>query len=148
MVNEEKQIFHCFGCGEGGDVFTFLMKVAHLSFPQAIEELAKRYGVQLPSKEFSPAQKKEMVKREVLFQINQIASEYFHDLLTVRREGGEAKRYLSQREIKEEIVKEYRLGCSLDRWDGLVQHLREKKVSLELAWELGLIFPKEEGRMV
>ncbi len=144
MVNEEKQIFHCFGCGEGGDVFTFLMKLAHLSFPQAIEELAKRYGVTLPSKEFSPAQKKEMVKREVLFQINQIASEYFHDLLTVRREGGEARRYLSQRDIKEEIVKEYRLGCSLDRWDGLVQHLREKKVSLELAWELGLIFPKKK----
>ena len=144
MVNEEKQIFHCFGCGEGGDVFTFLMKVAHLSFPQAIEELAKRYGVQLPSKEFSPAQKKEMVKREVLFQINQIASEYFHDLLTVRKEGGEARRYLSQRDIKEEIVKEYRLGYSLDRWDGLVQHLREKKVSLELAWELGLIFPKKK----
>src|SRR5512136_3113141 len=144
MVNEEKQIFHCFGCGEGGDVFTFLMKVAHLSFPQSIEELAKRYGVQLPSKEFSPAQKKEMAKRESLFQINQIASEYFHDLLTVRREGGEAKRYLSQREIKEEIVKEYRLGCSLDRWDGLVQHLLEKKVSLELAWELGLIFPKKK----
>jgi len=144
MVNEEKQIFHCFGCGEGGDVFSFLMKVAHLSFPQAIEELAKRYGVNLPSKEFSPAQKKEMVKREALFQINQIASEYFHDLLTVRREGGEARRYLSQREIKEEIVKEYRLGYSLDRWDGLVQHLREKKVSLELAWELGLIFPKKK----
>ncbi len=144
MVNEEKQIFHCFGCGEGGDVFSFLMKVAHLSFPQAIEELAKRYGVNLPSKEFSPAQKKEMVKREALFQINQIASEYFHDLLTVRREGGEARRYLSQREIKEEIVKEYRLGYSLDRWDGLVQYLREKKVSLELAWELGLIFPKKK----
>jgi len=144
MVNEEKQIFHCFGCGEGGDVFTFLMKVARLSFPQAIEELAKRYGVQLPSKEFSPAQKREMAKREALFQINQIASEYFHDLLAVRREGGEARRYLSQREIKEEIVKEYRLGYSLDRWDGLVQHLRGKKVSLELAWELGLIFPKKK----
>jgi DNA primase len=84
------------------------------------------------------------VKREVLFQINQIASEYFHDLLTLKREGGEARRYLSQRGIKEEIVKEYRLGYSVDRWDGLVQHLREKKVSLELAWELGLIFPKKK----
>jgi DNA primase len=144
MINEEKQIFHCFGCGEGGDVFAFLMKVAHLSFPQAIEELAKRYGVKLPSKEFSPAQKKEMAKRETLFQINQIASEYFHDLLTVKREGGEARKYLSQREISEEVVKDYRLGYSLDRWDGLVQHLREKKVALELAWELGLIFPKKK----
>ncbi|MGQ9647363.1 MAG: DNA primase [Thermodesulfobacteriota bacterium] len=144
MVNEEKQIFHCFGCGEGGDVFAFLMKVAHLSFPQAIKELAERYGVKLPSKEFSPAQKKELAKREALFQINQVTSEYFHDLLTVRKEGGEARRYLSERGIREEILREHRLGYSLDRWDGLVQHLRERKVSLELAWELGLIFPKKK----
>ena len=143
MVNEEKQIFHCFGCGEGGDAFTFLMKVGHFSFPQAVEELAKRYGVKLPTRELSVTQKKEMAKREVLFQINQIASEYFHDLLTKRREGEEGRRYLSQRGISPEVIAEHRLGYSIDRWDGLVQHLQEKKVSLELAWELGLIFPKK-----
>jgi DNA primase len=143
MVNEEKQIFHCFGCGEGGDVFTFLMKMAHFSFPQAVEELAKRYGVRLAPREFSPAQKKEMAKREALFQINQMASEYFHDLLARRREGEEARKYLSGRGIRDETIKEYRLGYSMDRWDGLFQHLRERKASLELAWELGLIFPKK-----
>ena len=143
MVNEEKQIFHCFGCGEGGDVFTFLMKAGQFSFPQAVEELAKRYGVKLPSRELSATQKKEMAKREVLFQINQIASEYFHDLLTKRREGEEGRKYLSQRGISQEVIEEHRLGTSTDRWDGLVQHLQEKKVSLELAWELGLIFPKK-----
>lgn len=144
MVNEEKQIFHCFGCGEGGDVFTFLMKIGHFSFPQAMEELAKRYGVRLPSRELSSVQKKEMAKREVLFQINQIASEYFYDLLTKRREGEEGRRYLYQRGIGQEIVSEHRLGTSPDRWDGLVQHLQGRKVSLELAWELGLIFPKKK----
>jgi DNA primase len=87
MVNEEKQIFHCFGCGEGGDAFTFLMKVGHFSFPQAVEELAKRYGVKLPHRELSPIQKKERTKRDLLSQINQTASEYFHDLLTRQREG-------------------------------------------------------------
>jgi DNA primase len=143
MVNEEKQIFHCFGCGEGGDVFTFLMKVGHYSFPQAVEELAKRYGVRLPSRELSQAQKKEMGKREALFQINQIASEYFHNLLTKGREGEGGRRYLSQRGISQEIILEHRLGTSTDRWDGLVRHLQEKKVSLELAWEVGLIFPKK-----
>jgi DNA primase len=143
MVNEEKQIFHCFGCGEGGDVFTFLMKVGHFSFPQAVEELAKRYGVKLPSRELSQAQKKEMAKREVLFQVNQVASEYFHDLLTRAREGEEGRRYLSQRGTSQEIILEHRLGTSTDRWDGLVRHLQEKKVPLELAWELGLIFPKK-----
>ncbi len=144
MVNEEKQIFHCFGCGEGGDVFTFLMKVGHFSFPQAVEELAKRYGVKLPSHELSTTQKKEIAKREALFQINQIASEYFHDLLTKRREGEEGRRYLSQRGISQEVIAEHQLGYSTDRWDGLVRYLQEKKASLEMAWELGLIFPKKK----
>jgi DNA primase len=144
MVNEEKQIFHCFGCGEGGDVFTFLMKAGHFSFPQAVEELAKRYGVRLLSRELSPTQKKEMAKREVLFQINQMASDYFQDLLTHRREGEEGRNYLSRRGISKEIIEEHRLGYSLEGWDGLVRHLREKKVSLEMARELGLILPKRK----
>jgi DNA primase len=143
MVNEEKQIFHCFGCGEGGDVFTFLMKAGHFSFPEAMEELAKRYGIKLPSRELSATQKREMAKREVLFRINQIAWEYFHDLLIERREGGEGRKYLSQRGISQEVIEEHGLGYSTDRWDGLVRHLQEKKISLELAWELGLIFPKK-----
>jgi DNA primase len=143
MVNEEKQIFHCFGCNAGGDVFTFLMKVANFSFPQAVEELAKRYGVSLPTRELSPAKKKEVAKWEILFQINQVAAEYFHDLLCRRREGEEGRRYLAQRGLNEKIIKEHQLGYALDRWDGLVQHLREKKVPLELARELGLIFPKK-----
>ncbi|MGB9630286.1 MAG: DNA primase, partial [Thermodesulfobacteriota bacterium] len=142
MVNEAKQMFHCFGCGEGGDVFTFLMKVGHYSFPQAVEQLAKRYGVSLPSRELTLSQKKEMTKRNLLFQINQIASEYFHRLLIQGREAEEARRYLAQRGIGKEMIEEHRLGYSLDQWDGFVQHLRDKKVSLELAWELGLILPK------
>jgi DNA primase len=144
MINEEKQIFHCFGCGEGGDVFAFLMKVGNFSFPQAAEELARRYGVKLPSRELSLTQKKEMAKREVLFQINEMASEYFNDLLTRRREGEEGRRYLSQRGISKEIIEEHRLGYSLERWNGLVQHLRERKVPLEMAWELGLIVPQKK----
>ncbi len=144
MVNEEKQIFHCFGCGEGGDAFTFLMKAGHFSFPQAVEELAKRYGVKLPSPELSPVQKKEMAQQDAFFQINQIASDYFHDLLTQRREGEEGRKYISQRGISHDIIAEHRLGYSADRWNGLVQHLQEKKVSLELASKLGLIFPRNK----
>ncbi|HXX33305.1 MAG TPA: DNA primase [Thermodesulfobacteriota bacterium] len=143
MVNEEKQIFHCFGCGEGGDVFTFLMKAGHFSFPQAVEELAKRYGVSLPTRELSASQKREMDKRESLFEINRIASEYFRDLLTRRREGEEGRKYLSQRRISQEVAAEHGLGYSSDRWDGLVEYLREKKASLDLARELGLISPKK-----
>jgi len=110
MVNEEKQIFHCFGCGEGGDVFTFLMKVGHFSFPQALEELAKRYGVRIKPRELSPHQKKETARREILYPINQIALEYFHDLLMRRREGEQARRYLAQRGLTKDLLVEYQLG--------------------------------------
>ena len=144
MVNEEKQIFHCFGCGEGGDVFTFLIKVGQFSFPQAVEELARRYGIKLPPKELSSAQKKDLAKRDLLFQINQASSDYYHDLLTRQKEGEGARRYLSQRGIREETIQAYRLGYSLDRWDGLVRHIEEKNLSLEMARELGLVFPKKQ----
>jgi DNA primase len=120
------------------------MKAENLSFPQAAEELARRYGVKLPSRELSLSQKKEMTKKEILFQINEIASEYFYGLLTLRREGEEGRRYLSRRGISKEIIEEHRLGYSLERWNGLVQHFRERKVSLEMARELGLIFPQKK----
>jgi len=144
MVNEEKQIFHCFGCGEGGDVFKFLMKVGNFSFPQAVEELARRFGIKLPSREPSPAQKQESIRREALFQVNQMASDYFHELLTRRKEGEGARRYLAERGISKKMIDEHHLGYSLDRWDGLVQHLREKKITLPMASELGLVIPKSK----
>ncbi len=142
MVNEEKQIFHCFGCGEGGDVFTFLMKMAHLSFPQAVEEVAKRYGVRIFPRELSRARKEEISRRELLLQINQIASDYFHEILLTRKEAEEARQYLSRRGIGRQVIEEHRLGYSLGLWNSLVQHLQAKKVSLEMAQELGLILPK------
>ncbi|MCX8116732.1 MAG: DNA primase [Desulfobacterota bacterium] len=144
MVNEEKQIFHCFGCGEGGDVFAFLMKAGHLTFVEAARELAKRYGVALPRSEPSRAAWKEGAKRETLFQINQMAADYFHDLLVRRREGEEGRDYLAQRGVSQEVIQEYRLGYASAQWEGLVEHLREKKAPLELAWEVGLILPKRK----
>jgi DNA primase len=146
MVNDEKQIFHCFGCGAGGDVFTFLTKVGNFSFPQAVEELAKRYGIDLPRRAPSPSEKKEMDRKALFFQINQAAMDYFSQILSGRREGEEGRKYLAQRGVKQEVIGEHRLGYALDRWDGLVQHLQEKKIPLEMAWELGLIQPrKKEG---
>jgi DNA primase len=144
MVNEEKQIFHCFGCGEGGDVFTFLMKVGHFSFPEAVEALAKRYGIRISPREVSPEKKKEVAKREILFQINQVASDYFHDRLLRHREGEAGRAYFVQRGMSKEFLEGYRLGYAPDRWDGLVQHLQERKLPLEMAREVGLLFPKKK----
>jgi DNA primase len=143
MVNEEKQIFHCFGCGEGGDVFAFLIKAAHYTFPQALEELARRYGVALPSRELTPGQKREMDHRESLFAINQKAADYFHDLLTRRPEGEAARLYLSKRGLSDDLIREYRLGYALESWDGLARHFRQERLSLEGAAELGLVVARK-----
>lgn len=143
MVSEGKQIFHCFGCGEGGDVFTFLMKIKNLTFPEAVEELARRYGIRLS--EPSPMKKRELAKRELLFELNHTASEYFYNLLHSPK-GREGWNYLMRRGIDKEIIEEHRIGYSLDQWDGFVRYLIEKKLSMDLAAEVGLIIPrKKEG---
>jgi len=86
-VSEAKQIFYCFGCGTGGNVFTFLMKFEHLTFPEAAKKLAQRCGIQLPKKEYSPTQKKIMGEKEKLFNVNGLVAEYYSSLL--KTEGGE-----------------------------------------------------------
>ena len=143
MVNGEKQIFHCFGCGEGGNVFTFLMKIKNLTFPEAVEELAKRYGMKLTPRELSERKKKEFEKKDILLELNSIASEYFHNLLQSKK-GEQARQYLLKRGIQQEIIEEHRLGYSLDQWDGLVRYLKEKKISLDFASEVGLVIPKKK----
>lgn len=142
MVNEERQIFHCFGCGTGGDVFAFLMKVNQMSFPEAVEELARRYGVSLPLPTASSTQTREAARREAFFHLNELASSYFHEILTRRPEGEVARRYLTQRGILQRTIDEFRLGYALDRWEGLLRQFQKNKVSLSMASELGLLIPK------
>ena len=80
-VSQEKQIFHCFGCGTGGNVFSFLMKHDGLSFPEAVKMLAGRYGIEIPVHEMSPEQQKRINEREGLFAVNKQAMEYFQHAL-------------------------------------------------------------------
>lgn len=143
MVTEEKQIFHCFGCGEGGDVFTFLMKYNGLTFPEALKELAKKAGVKLPaySESSREASKEWTQKKEWALRLNQIASEYFTS------KNYAVKKYLAGRGIRPETIRAYGLGYADSGWDGLAQKFSQAKAPLKLAEELGLIRkrPNEEG---
>jgi DNA primase len=155
MVNSSKQVFHCFGCGIGGDIFGFVMKSEKLSFPQAVRVLAEKFGVDIPRRKISPSAKREIDRKEELYKVNQVAMEYYHELL-FRREGTEAREYLRRRGIGQAVIEEHRLGYALDSWNGLVNHLLKKKVPLKLAEELGLIIAKKtrgwydhfRGRMI
>lgn len=146
-INEEKGIFHCFGCGAGGNVFTFLMRAANLSFPEAARQLAKKAGVELPREERTKAEGQNQQERERLFQVNQLASEYFQHFLLNSREGKEALKYLLSRGLSKELIGHYRLGYAPESWNKLLNWLSEKKVPLSRAERVGLITPslKKKG---
>ena len=137
-VSEVKQIFHCFGCNAGGNIFTFLMKFEHLSFPEAAVKLAKQHGIELPKKDVSPAQKRLAGEKEQLFTINEHAAAYYCTCLQSRA-GERARNYLETRNISPEAAGEYRVGYALPSWNGLLTFLKKRGVSLDLARTLGLI---------
>ncbi|MFC1889621.1 DNA primase [Thermodesulfobacteriota bacterium] len=141
FVTPDKGIFHCFGCGTGGDCFSFLMKIRNFTFPEACEELAKRAGVALPRPKAGPEQEARDRKHRLLFRINEIAGDHFHDVLLHGREGQGARDYLRDRGISDEMVGKFRLGFAIKSWEGMVRHLAEKRVPRELASEVGLIMP-------
>lgn len=122
MVNEELQIYKCFGCGAGGDVYKFLMEVEGLDFAEALEKLADKAGVKLVKR----AREGYDSKRE-LIEVHDLAAEYYHYLLTKHPAGEEARRYLHERGIKERLIETFRLGYSLPEWDGGVKYLVNKK---------------------
>ncbi len=142
MVSSAKQVFHCFGCGKGGDIFGFVMKSETLSFPQAVKVLAKKFGVPIPQRRVSPSLKREIDRKEQLFKVNQLARAYYRDLL-FGRDGTEAREYLRKRGIAKAVIEEQQLGYAPHSWNELVNHLLSKKVPLNLAQELGLIIPKK-----
>jgi DNA primase len=136
-VNEEKQIFHCFGCGAGGNAITFLMRAGGMTFPDAMRELAKRVGVTIP--ESSPQKRDE---KEVLYSTNDEAASLFQRFL---RESGKGLSYLKNRGLEDGTISEYRLGYGGEGWDSLYRLLSKKGVPLKHAEELGLILSKKSG---
>ena len=109
-VSPEKQIYHCFGCGEGGNVFSFLMKFSSLSFPEAVTHIGKRYGITVP-RQFHGIKGKSLHdshadKKEKYFELNRLAAEYFHRNLFGER-GKTAQNYLHKRNISTDTIKKF-----------------------------------------
>jgi len=146
IVNEEKKIFHCFGCGAGGNVFNFFMKFEHLSFPDAVKEAARRAGISLPLRmvEFKSAEKAE--GNAELLKINQSASDYFREILHTSKEGERGRKYLVKRGIDKGIAEEFKLGFAPNRWDGLLTFLSDKGILREDLQRLGLVISREDRK--
>ena len=137
-VSPHKQMYYCFGCGAGGNVFTFLMQYENFTFGEAMQTLADKAGVDLPKQEMSAAQKKEADKRARLLEINKEAAKYFYTLLRNPR-GQKAYTYFKNRELSDETMQKFGLGYSDQYSDDLYRYLRSKGYEDEILKESGLI---------
>ncbi|AFQ45790.1 DNA primase [Desulfosporosinus meridiei] len=137
-VTPEKQMFYCFGCNVGGNVFSFLMKRENWSFMECVQNLASRYGVALPEKELSPREREANRRRQRFEEIHELATSYFHELLLNAPEGEVGRLYFSKRGVDPDTMKSFRLGYAPDRWDGLLTFMKERGVQPNELVENGL----------
>jgi len=144
-VSPDKQIFHCFGCGAGGNVFTFLMKQGGFSFPEAARALARRYGINLPTRDLSPSEKKKLTERETILTLIGEAMAFYRERLLSGKEGQQAMGYLLKRGMTRKTIDDYKLGFAPDGWDHLARHLHSRKRSPVMAAQAGLIVPRKKG---
>lgn len=137
-VNEEKGIFHCFGCGAGGSVFHFLMQYDQLSFPEAVERVGKRYGIVVERLQ-NPGARRDAEQRESLYRLNERAAAYFHEILFGNGEGRRALEYLKSRGVDDPMARRFHLGYAPQAGQGLAAFLKREGLSLKDATRLGLL---------
>ncbi|MFH1564122.1 MAG: CHC2 zinc finger domain-containing protein [Nitrospirota bacterium] len=137
-VNPRKGIFHCFGCGVGGNVYSFLMKVETMEFVDAVKHLAARCSVAIPEIQGS----KQIQSKDTLYKINELAAKFYEEFLWSQT-GKKVLDYLKGRKLSDETIKKFRLGYAPDVWDKLLNMAVGKGYSKEKICEAGLILPRE-----
>ena len=143
-VSRSKQMYNCFGCGAGGNVFTFVMEYENFSFLEAVKMLADRAGVELPEVEYSKEAKEKADLKTTLLEINKLAAKYFYAQLKAPQ-GEIAHNYLTQRGLSEETITAFGLGYSNKYSDDLYKYLKTKGYSDELLAKAGLISVNEKN---
>ena len=138
-VNREKQMYHCFGCGVGGNVFTFVMEYENFSFPEAVRMLAERSGISLPEENYSDKQRGIDNYKNLLKEVNKAAAAYFHYLLTKTEHGKKGLEYLANRKLTEDTIKKFAMGYSDIYENDLYKYLKGKGFTDSQMKDAGLI---------
>lgn len=141
-VSPDKGIFKCFGCGEGGDSISFLMKINNNTFYEVISEEAQKFGIQLNNKSFSP-EKAELKTR--IHEVNLKAVNYFKKLLLDSPDAEKARKYLSGRGITKEVIEKFGLGYASGKFDSLINYFKSENVQIDLLDKAGLVSEKSSG---
>ena len=144
-VSPDKQIFHCFGCGVGGNVFTFLTKIEGISFVEAVQTLAERSNIQLPTLENSRDSAKEELKAKV-YKVNEFTAQFYHENL-YKPESKIAQEYIKKRKLTNETLKSFRLGFS-GKFDELYRALKKEGFNDPEILESGLVNRNDNGRYI
>lgn len=137
-VSPGKQMYYCFGCGAGGNVFTFMMQYENFTFQEAMQSLADRAGIELPKQEMSAAQREAADRRSKLLEINKVAAKYFYMLLR-SPQGAHALRYFEERQLSKETMQHFGLGYSNKFSDDLYQYLKKQGYEDDLLKDSGLV---------
>lgn len=144
-VNPEKQIFYCFGCGEGGNAISFIMKINNMTFPEAVRHLAAKAGVHIPEREMSATEKRQASEKDTLHRVNMMAANFYSTVLMSER-GSDARAYLVERGMERAIAKKFFLGYAPDEWRSLKRFLDGKKVPPGPAEKSGLLISRDKGQ--
>src|ERR1043165_2769208 len=142
-VSPSRQIFHCFGCGAGGNVFTFLTRMTGASFPETVRDLGRRVGVEV--QEPTPDSVSQASHSHRAEQVNQAASRWFHDNLREERLGAEARGALKARGVGEWTIDRFCIGVAPDEWDGLLKALSKQGFTAQEVASAGLAIARETG---
>ena len=144
-VSEDKQLYHCFGCHNGGNIFKFLMEYKKISFVESIQELAEQLGIEISSDDGGYTERQS--EQEIFYDINTEVARYFSNNLLNDKEGEIARNYFQKRNIKPQTMRAFGLGYALNGWENIVNFLKEKNIDLDKALQLGLIGRNNDGRV-
>ncbi len=145
-VNPTRQMFYCFGCGTGGDVFSFLMSRERFGFVEAVTELAQQVGIEIPASSLPPSLQTDRDQRKTLEQLHALASDWFQQHLHDSTQGGGALTYLLNRGLTVDTLKEFGVGYALPSWDSLTQHLLRNGAKPTDLVQSGLVVPKQSSQ--
>ena len=148
-VNPQGQFYHCFGCGEHGDVFAFVMKYHHMEFPEALKTLAQKYGIEMAERQLSDAERMQLRRREQLYEAHEAATVLYQNCLRHPKLGKLARAYLDQRGVPAAIVERYRLGYAPDPeqvgWSYATDQLRRQGLPQDVLEKAGLSVVNDRG---
>ncbi len=142
-VSPDKQMYYCFGCGSGGNVFSFVMQHDKVSFVEAVRTLAQRAGIDIP--EEGAEDRALATEQEALYTVCKTAGLFFYDTLVHSVEGKLALEYFRHRGFSDPTIRKFGLGYSLNAWDGLVRHAEEHKLDLAMLEKAGLVLRRDDG---